>query len=298
MLLTAAVRPCPQDYIELFIQWGYLTLFGAAFPAAVCFAGLTNFIETRTDGRKLLRDFKRVVPARIDGLGEPLDIFTKTLYLAVPVNAGMVVWTFKAFKWVGADHQVWVFVGLCAVMFFLLSQSAHVFPDVPTKTKIQLQRAEVLYDHVIQPPQDTDELVLELSSSMIGAKLADVKALEKAREAEDLPVMTRMAVPVGWAPKEGPRKDPAQAAEKLPEPKEPKKTPSPEEVQVVNPVVAAEVNKSAADDPRASFGGMEMPDLSLAGFAGGVDVIGGAVTGGFSGLFGGGVTEDKKEARL
>ena len=43
-------RELVMDYIELYIQWGYLVMFGAAFPAAIFFAGLTNFTETRTDG--------------------------------------------------------------------------------------------------------------------------------------------------------------------------------------------------------------------------------------------------------
>jgi hypothetical protein len=39
-----------MDYIELYVQWGYLTLFGSAFPVSVALAALTDFIETRTDG--------------------------------------------------------------------------------------------------------------------------------------------------------------------------------------------------------------------------------------------------------
>jgi len=39
-----------MDYIELYVQWGFLTLFGSAFPLVVVFALLTNYAETRTDG--------------------------------------------------------------------------------------------------------------------------------------------------------------------------------------------------------------------------------------------------------
>jgi hypothetical protein len=53
------------DYTELFVQFGYLALFGAAFPAAMAFAAATNYIETRTDGYKLLHDYRRVVPSRV-----------------------------------------------------------------------------------------------------------------------------------------------------------------------------------------------------------------------------------------
>ena len=46
------------DYTELFVQFGYLALFGAAFPLVFAFAVATNHIETRTDGYKLLHDFR------------------------------------------------------------------------------------------------------------------------------------------------------------------------------------------------------------------------------------------------
>lgn len=39
-----------MDYIELYVQWGYLTLFGSAFPVSVALAAVTDFVETRTDG--------------------------------------------------------------------------------------------------------------------------------------------------------------------------------------------------------------------------------------------------------
>jgi len=39
-----------MDYIELYVQWGYLTLFGSAFPVSVALAAITDFVETRTDG--------------------------------------------------------------------------------------------------------------------------------------------------------------------------------------------------------------------------------------------------------
>ena len=64
-----------MDYIELYIQWGYLTLFGAAFPVSSLLAATTNFIETRTDGRKLFLDFRRVLPNQVGFLSSFLFFF-------------------------------------------------------------------------------------------------------------------------------------------------------------------------------------------------------------------------------
>jgi hypothetical protein len=50
LALYDPTRELVLDYIELYIQWGYLTLFGSACPVVVALACFTNYLETRTDG--------------------------------------------------------------------------------------------------------------------------------------------------------------------------------------------------------------------------------------------------------
>ncbi len=45
-----------EDYSELSIQLGYVTLFVAAFPIAPLFAYVSNVIEIRSDGFALLHN--------------------------------------------------------------------------------------------------------------------------------------------------------------------------------------------------------------------------------------------------
>jgi hypothetical protein len=47
-----------DDYCEITIQYGYVTLFVAAFPLAPLLAYLSNVVEIRTDGWKLLHAYR------------------------------------------------------------------------------------------------------------------------------------------------------------------------------------------------------------------------------------------------
>src|SRR3546814_12637490 len=50
-----------KDYAELAIQFGYITLFVVALPAAPFLAWVSNYIEIRTDGYKLIKHHQRPV---------------------------------------------------------------------------------------------------------------------------------------------------------------------------------------------------------------------------------------------
>jgi hypothetical protein len=149
------------DYIELFIQWGYLALFGASAPIVVVLALITNFIETRSDGNKLLYSFRRVIPQRVEGVGEPLTIFTQLCYVAIPVNAGLLVFSFGGCDaWVPTEYRVWVFIAVCVALYGALTLLGAVFPDLPEASEIQLARMRVVYERVVKEMPDDENLTV------------------------------------------------------------------------------------------------------------------------------------------
>mmetsp|Transcript_51330 Transcript_51330/g.103120 ORF Transcript_51330/g.103120 Transcript_51330/m.103120 type:complete len:330 (-) Transcript_51330:129-1118(-) len=181
-----------MDYIELFVQWGYLLLFGAACPLVVVLAFVTNFVETRTDGYKLLFDHRRVLPNRVDGIGEPLNIFVTILQISVFVNSGMIVYSFGVLDgWVPTDYYVWVFGGFVAFMFAVLYVLDAVYPDIPRKTAIQLARQKLIYDRVVKGLVDDDGDRLALSEEDLGRKIKHVKREQQEKQALDVPTVTR-----------------------------------------------------------------------------------------------------------
>jgi len=52
------------------IQYGFITIFVAAFPLAPLFALLNNIIEIRLDAYKLVTQFKRPVASRAVDIGQ------------------------------------------------------------------------------------------------------------------------------------------------------------------------------------------------------------------------------------
>jgi len=161
------------------VQWGYLCLFGAAFPLALFLSFGTNFIETRTDGIKLLLDYRRVLPNRVSGIGEPLSAFYFVLYLAVPINAGLCVYTFEVAKFIPQAYRVWVFTLLTVVLGLLLVQLDAMYSKMPLKTAIQIKRQRVVYKRVILGEtgdgDDEEAFDVDLDDSMIGLTLAKVQ---------------------------------------------------------------------------------------------------------------------------
>lgn len=69
-----------EDYAELAIQYGYVTLFVAAFPLAPFLAYVSNVVEIRTDGWKLLYAFKRVLPSGAQDIGSWMSILQVNFY--------------------------------------------------------------------------------------------------------------------------------------------------------------------------------------------------------------------------
>jgi hypothetical protein len=63
-----------EDYAELAIQYGYVTLFVAAFPLAPLLAYVSNVVEIRTDGWKLIHAFRRALPFGAQDIGSWMAI--------------------------------------------------------------------------------------------------------------------------------------------------------------------------------------------------------------------------------
>lgn len=81
------------EYLEMVIQYGFITIFVAAFPLAPLFALLNNWVELRLDAQKLICETRRVVAFRAEDIGVLFTILESLTHLAVISNAFLIAFT-------------------------------------------------------------------------------------------------------------------------------------------------------------------------------------------------------------
>ncbi|XP_021541274.1 anoctamin-1 isoform X9 [Neomonachus schauinslandi] len=74
------------EYMEMIIQFGFVTLFVASFPLAPLFALLNNIIEIRLDAKKFVTELRRPVAVRAKDIGIWYNILRGVGKLAVIIN--------------------------------------------------------------------------------------------------------------------------------------------------------------------------------------------------------------------
>lgn len=81
------------EYLEMVIQFGFITLFVASFPLAPLLALMNNILEIRVDSWKLTTQFRRPMAAKAHSIGVWQEILNGLAILSVVTNAFIVAFT-------------------------------------------------------------------------------------------------------------------------------------------------------------------------------------------------------------
>ncbi|XP_011409598.1 PREDICTED: anoctamin-7-like [Amphimedon queenslandica] len=81
------------EYLELVIQYGFVTIFVAAFPLAPFFAWVNNVIEIRLDAHKFVTVFRRPLAERAGDIGIWFHLLRFVTNLSVVTNALLIAVT-------------------------------------------------------------------------------------------------------------------------------------------------------------------------------------------------------------
>ncbi|XP_065300565.1 anoctamin-5-like [Dermacentor albipictus] len=82
-----------DEYLEMVIQFGFVTLFVAAFPLAPLFALLNNIVEIRLDAYKYTSQMRRPLAERVPNIGAWQVILKGVSTFAVICNAFQIAYT-------------------------------------------------------------------------------------------------------------------------------------------------------------------------------------------------------------
>src|SRR5262249_17941795 len=134
-----------DDYLEIALQFGYVTLFVAAFPLAPCLALLNNCAEVWVDSQKVCKLSRRPNLPRAQDIGTWLYIFTYLSYASVILNGGVVMFTSDLIiplnpEFNKPQNRVWVFLLFIVCVMGIKYFADFFIKDVPAEVEIQLER--------------------------------------------------------------------------------------------------------------------------------------------------------------
>jgi hypothetical protein len=130
-----------DDYLEITLQFGYMTMFASTFPWAAIAALAYNALELRIDAKKLLSITQRTVAKPATDIGPWSSIFNLLTMLSVVTNCYMVMILSDAnetfqFEGEAARWKAYVILQYIAVFIMLVVIACvGTTPDVYYKTR-------------------------------------------------------------------------------------------------------------------------------------------------------------------
>ncbi|KAK9709379.1 Calcium-activated chloride channel [Popillia japonica] len=79
-----------DDYLEMYIQFGYVVLFSSVYPIAAFWAILNNILEIRADAFKLCMVFQRPLGRRVKDIGAWQRAFEVVGAMSILTNCGVL----------------------------------------------------------------------------------------------------------------------------------------------------------------------------------------------------------------
>ncbi|KAL3867152.1 hypothetical protein ACJMK2_044375 [Sinanodonta woodiana] len=134
-----------DDYLEMFIQYGYVILFSSSFPLAGLCALLNNIIEIRSDAFKLCVNLQRPFGRRVQDIGTWKDALEVMGAIAVFVNCaliGMAGQVQRLKPGIDTTSTIILLVILEHIVLALKFCIAYAIPDIPKSVATEMARLE------------------------------------------------------------------------------------------------------------------------------------------------------------
>lgn len=133
-----------DDYLELFLQFGYVSLFSCVYPLAAAFAVLNNFTEVNSDALKMCRVFKRPFSEPSSNIGVWQLAFETMSVISVVTNCALIGMSPQV-NALFPESKTDLILIVVAVEHMLLALKfilAFAIPDKPRHIQMKLARLE------------------------------------------------------------------------------------------------------------------------------------------------------------
>lgn len=149
-----------DDYMEIVISFGYVVLFGVAFPFVTVITLFLSVIELRVDAWKLCNLYMRPFPYRAKDIGVWANIMQVLTIAGAITNTALVMFTANIFHF--EEEQT----TLKWILFLLIEHGLIVFklllavyiPNIPTKVKLGLIWSQrIVNERLFNRLTDTDQ---------------------------------------------------------------------------------------------------------------------------------------------
>eukprot|EP00164_Ancoracysta_twista_P002959 GFYU01003941.1.p2 GENE.GFYU01003941.1~~GFYU01003941.1.p2 ORF type:complete len:695 (+),score=263.15 GFYU01003941.1:52-2136(+) len=146
-----------DDFSEMVIQFGYVTLFVVAFPLAPFLALVNNIVEIRADAYKLCNEYQRPFPTGAEDIGTWYYILEIMSTMAVITNCAIFAFTTKALEDYDGVTKLAVFVISEHIILLVKYTIAFVVNDVPSATMTLMERQTFgVRKHIFGEEDDDD----------------------------------------------------------------------------------------------------------------------------------------------
>ncbi|XP_044108761.1 anoctamin-10 isoform X3 [Neovison vison] len=133
-----------DDYLELFLQFGYVSLFSCVYPLAAAFAVLNNFTEVNSDALKMCRVLKRPFSEPSANIGVWQLAFETMSVISVVTNCALIGMSPQV-NALFPESKLDLILIVVAVEHALLALKfilAFAIPDKPRHIQMKLARLE------------------------------------------------------------------------------------------------------------------------------------------------------------
>jgi len=168
-----SLNPWPgtvDEYGEMVIQYGYLTLFAASFPLAPLLAFVNNVVEIRTDTYKWLTSFNKPFYRGATDIGGWYTVLEVLSYIAVVTNVLLIGFSFPTLHDLLQDSYpvLWTVVILEHIILLMKFLISSLVPDVPEEIRTVIAKQQYIQQQLVKK---YERLNIEKANAKHGAKI-------------------------------------------------------------------------------------------------------------------------------